>query len=129
VLVRAFTKEQVPEWLPLTKSWFVICVRAGNATLCIDVKDTETLPNHLLSIRNDACCTPPCAVSIKDCEDRPAAVAADPDYKVTPCGIYRVKCQQKQAGNGGREHQLASHLREHRSLRRWSWLRWWACST
>jgi len=36
-----------------------------------------------------------CAVSIKDCEARRTAVAADPDYKVTPCGIYRAKAEQK----------------------------------
>lgn len=32
-----------------------------------------------------------CAVSIKDCEARRATYAADPDYKVTPCGVYRAK--------------------------------------
>lgn len=32
-----------------------------------------------------------CAVSIKDCETRRTELAANPDYKVTACGIYRVE--------------------------------------
>jgi hypothetical protein len=32
-----------------------------------------------------------CAASIKDCEARRNTYATDPDYTVTPCGIYRMK--------------------------------------
>lgn len=35
--------------------------------------------------------TTTCAVSIKDCETRREEIAANPDYKVTPCGIYRQR--------------------------------------
>jgi hypothetical protein len=51
-----------------------------NAASCFNA--TKTLDGSKLTF---------CAASIKDCEARRQNYAADPDYTVTGCGIYRLK--------------------------------------